>query len=85
MDDVKKKDFLFNLADLDDTARVCRALSSETRLEILKCLIERDMTISKLTEKIYLPMSSICMHIKTLLQAIHEESIRQQMEVLGRA
>ena len=33
MEEVKKKDILLNLADLDDTARVCRALSSETRLE----------------------------------------------------
>ena len=30
MEEVKKKDILLNLADLDDTARVCRALSSET-------------------------------------------------------
>ena len=69
MEEVKKKDILLNLADLDDTARVCRALSSETRLEILKCLIDRAMTISELAEKFYLPMSSMCLHIKTLREA----------------
>ena len=52
MEEVKKKDILLNLADLDDTARVCRALSSETRLEILKCLIDRAMTISELAEQL---------------------------------
>lgn len=69
MEEVKKKDILLNLADLEDTARVCRALSSETRLEILKCLIDRAMTISELAEKFYLPMSSMCLHIKTLREA----------------
>ena len=58
-----------DLSDTETTARICRALSSETRLEILKCLVAKAMTISELAEAFYLPMSSMCLHIKTLKEA----------------
>ncbi len=64
-----KKDLVMDLGDTETTARICRALSSETRLEILKCLVVKAMTISELAEKFYLPMSSMCLHIKTLKEA----------------
>ena len=65
-----KKDIVMDLSDTETTARICRALSSETRLEILKCLVAKAMTISELAEAFYLPMSSMCLHIKTLKEPI---------------
>ena len=59
MDEIKKKqDISLDFCDITQTARVCRALSSETRLEILKKLVEKSMTISELAEAFYMPMSS---------------------------
>ena len=53
-----KKDIVLDLSDTEATAKICKALSSETRLEILKCLVDKSMTISELAEAFYLPMSS---------------------------
>ena len=64
-----KKDIVLDLSDTEATAKICKALSSETRLEILKCLVDKSMTISELAEVFYLPMSSMCLHIKTLSEA----------------
>ena len=54
-----KRDIVMDLSDTETTAKICRALSSETRLEILKCLVAKSMTISELAEAFYLPMSSM--------------------------
>ena len=43
-----KKDIVLDLSDTEATAKICKALSSETRLEILKCLVDKSMTISEL-------------------------------------
>lgn len=70
MEEIKKKqDISLDFSDIEQTARVCKALSSETRLEILKKLVEKSMTISELAEVFYMPMSSMCLHIKTLKEA----------------
>ncbi|MBD5463550.1 MAG: helix-turn-helix domain-containing protein [Lachnospiraceae bacterium] len=70
MEEIKKKKEIFlDLSDTEKTARVCKALSSETRLEILKKLVEKAMTISELADTFYMPMSSMCLHIKTLKEA----------------
>ena len=45
-----KKDIVLDLSDTEATAKICKALSSETRLEILKCLVDKSMTISELAE-----------------------------------
>lgn len=66
---VSKEDIVLNLNDIEKTARVCKALSSETRLEILRSLVNHSMTISQLAENFYLPMSSMCLHIKILREA----------------
>lgn len=67
--DLVKEEINLDLSNTKKTALVCRALSSETRLEILCCLIEKAMTISELAEHFLLPMSSMCLHIKTLKEA----------------
>ena len=36
-----KKDIVLDLSDTEATAKICKALSSETRLEILKCLVDK--------------------------------------------
>lgn len=64
-----KHEILLDLSDPEYTARICKALSSEIRLEILRCLVDHSMTISELAEKFYLPMSSMCLHIRTLREA----------------
>lgn len=70
METIKNKhEILLDLSDPEHTAKICRALSSEVRLEILRHLVKHSMTISELAEKFYLPMSSMCLHIKTLREA----------------
>jgi len=70
MDEIRMKEKIaLDLSNIENAARICKALSSETRLEILRCLVSKAMTISELAEQFYLPMSSMCLHIKTLKEA----------------
>ena len=70
MEDLKNKENVhLTLKDIHSDAMIGKALSSETRLEILKCLVNRAMTISELAEAFYLPMSSMCLQVKTLREA----------------
>ena len=64
-----KEEINLNLLHKERMARVCKALSSETRLEIIQTLVDEPMTISQLAERFYMPMSSMCLHIKTLQDA----------------
>ena len=89
MDEIKnKKEITMDLSDIEYTAKICKALSSETRLEILKCLVSKSMTISELAEQFYLPMSSMCLHIKTLKEAglitsVQKPGIRGSQKLCG--
>ena len=58
-----------DLNDVPRTAQICNALSSEVRLEILKVLVDHAASIGELAEQFYLPMSSMCMHVKKLKDA----------------
>ena len=70
MEEIKKKENItLDLTDIKRAALMGKALSSEIRLEILKCLVAKAMTISELAAAFYLPMSSMCLHIKTLKDA----------------
>lgn len=64
-----KENIYLDLKDVEQTAKVCRALSSQTRLEILRYIANNAMTISQLSEIFNLPMSSMSLHIKTLKDA----------------
>ena len=64
-----KKELKLDLRDIDRSARICRALSSEIRLKILQALIARSMTISQLAKMFYLPVSSMSQHIHILMEA----------------
>ncbi len=64
-----KKEIKLNLTNTEYTAKICNALSNQTRLEILRALVDQPMTISQLSKKFYLPMSSISMHVKLLREA----------------
>lgn len=64
-----KESILLNLKDIEHTAKVCKALSSQTRLEILRHITTTSLTISQLAEVFMLPMSSMCLHIKLLKDA----------------
>lgn len=65
----QKKEISLDLSDIEHTAKICKALSSETRLEILRVLVSKPLTISQLAEAFYLPMSSMCLHVKILKDA----------------
>lgn len=64
-----KEPITLNLKDTEHAAKVCRALSSQTRLEILRHITTASLTISQLAEVFMLPMSSMCLHIKILKDA----------------
>lgn len=67
--DTIKQTISMNLSDIPLTAQVCKALSSEVRLEILRMLVDQSMSISDLAEELLLPLSSVCLHIKVLKEA----------------
>ncbi|MDO4293787.1 MAG: helix-turn-helix domain-containing protein [Eubacteriales bacterium] len=70
MDEIRSKEaIVLDLKDIRKAALMGKAISSEIRLEILKCLVTKAMTISELASAFYLPMSSMCLHIKTLKEA----------------
>lgn len=89
MDEIKnKKEINLDLSDIESTAKICKALSSETRLEILRSLIDKSMTISELADLFYLPMSSMCLHVKTLKDAglitlVQKPGIRGSQKICG--
>lgn len=83
-----KVDVKLDLMDIPHSALVCRALSSETRLQILYALIERSMTVSQLAEYFYLPISSMSGHIRILeeaglVTAISNPGVRGTKKVCG--
>ncbi len=87
IDEIKQQ-ITLDLSDIENTARICKALSSETRLEILRCLVAKAMTISELAAHFYLPMSSMCLHIKTLREAdlisvVPKSGIRGSQKLCG--
>ncbi len=58
--------------NIDDTQRIqtiAKALSSESRLEILKVLEGQILNVSEIAAKLQIPMSSAALHIKTLEEA----------------
>jgi predicted transcriptional regulator len=69
MDSGEKKNIYTSLEDSEQTALICRALASPVRLDILRKLVSRSMSISELAAEFYLPVSSISMHIRILKDA----------------
>lgn len=58
--------------NLDDTAKLAllgKALSVETRLDILKILCHQDMNINEIAEHLSLPPSSAAAHVRVLEEA----------------
>lgn len=64
-----KKRISLDLNNLEQTALVGKALSSEVRLEILKLLIEKSANISEIAAAFGLPQSSAALHVKVLEEA----------------
>lgn len=58
-----------NLDDSEHLAIVSKALSAETRIDILKLLRYGDLNINEIAEKLSLPASSAAAHIKVLEEA----------------
>lgn len=63
------KNFTLTLDDSDRLAAVCKALSSEVRIKILKLLCSYRLNINEIAEKLDLPASSAAMNVKVLEEA----------------
>lgn len=64
-----KESYNYNLSNIEQTSKVAKALSSPVRLEILKLLIQSSMTMSELSQELFVSMSSISMHTAILREA----------------
>lgn len=83
-----KKRITLDLSNLQQTALVGKALSSEVRLEMLKLLIERSANISEMAAEFGLPQSSAALHVKVLEEAgmisvIEQPGVRGAQKVCG--
>ena len=61
-----KHNFTYNLENLEEMSEMAKALSSPIRLQILQMLIEQSMTMSQLSQKLLVSLSSVSMHVKVL-------------------
>lgn len=58
-----------NLDDTEQLASISKALSSETRIEILRQLRFRDLNVNEIAELLTIPASSSAAHVKVLEEA----------------
>lgn len=58
-----------NLDDAEQLASISKALSSETRIEILKILRHKDRNVNEIAEILNIPASSSAAHVKVLEEA----------------
>jgi predicted transcriptional regulator len=58
-----------NLDDVEHLATISKALSSETRIEILRQLRHRDLNVNEIAELLDIPASSSAAHVKVLEEA----------------
>ncbi len=61
-----KGTFVYTLEDVDSACKMAQALSSPIRLKILKLLINQSMTMGELAKELFVSLSSVSMHIKSL-------------------
>ena len=57
------------IKEIEKTALVCKALSSESRLRILNTIVEQPAIISELASRLSIPPSTMTMHIQLLEKA----------------
>lgn len=82
---------VFNIANdeqIKDVANVCKALSSEDRLKILRLISTHSMSIVGIAEALNMPVSSVAFHIKCLEEAAvivtdTQPGVRGAMRVCG--
>lgn len=58
-----------NLDDTENLANIAKALSSETRIEILRHLRYKDLNVNEIAELLGIPASSSAAHVKVLEEA----------------
>ncbi|MDF2941354.1 MAG: transcriptional regulator [Herbinix sp.] len=58
-----------NLDDMKHLASIAKALSSETRIEILRHLRHKDLNVNEIAELLDIPASSSAAHVKVLEEA----------------
>lgn len=86
--EMDKKRIVLDLINLQQTAQVGKALSSEVRLEMLKFLIEKSANISEIAAEFNLPQSSAALHVKVLEEAgmisvVERPGVRGAQKVCG--
>ena len=67
--DFGKESFVYYLEDTEKLSKIAKALSSQTRLEILQLLLESSMTMGELSQRLYVSLSSVSMHTAILKEA----------------
>jgi len=60
---------LLDETNIEKNAELCRAMSSEIRLKILKLLSKQGFTISEIAKRLYLSVSSATFHLRLLADA----------------
>ncbi len=83
-----KKKILLNLNDTEKVMLIGKALSSETRIQILKYLTDYSANISEIAKVFDIPQSSAALHVKVLEEAgmivTHEKpGVRGAQKVCG--
>ncbi|MBP1756493.1 MAG: transcriptional regulator [Firmicutes bacterium] len=58
-----------NLDDVEHLATISKALSSETRVELLRLLRHKDLNVNEIAELLDIPASSSAAHVKVLEEA----------------
>lgn len=58
-----------DLDDKEQVALLCKAFSSETRIDIVKLLCNKELNINEIAESLHVPPSTAAAHIKALEEA----------------
>jgi Predicted transcriptional regulator len=58
-----------NFSNIKEIIAVGKALSSETRIQVLKLLLKEQLNVNEIAEKLNIPASSAAMHVKVLEEA----------------
>jgi len=64
-----EKNNKLNFANIKEITAVGKALSSETRIEVLKLLAREPLNVNEIAERLNIPASSAAMHVRVLEEA----------------
>lgn len=84
-----ERNLLLNFDNVDKICDVARALSVPARVEIMKMLNKKSMSVNELAETFHLPISSVALHVNILEEAgllfcVQQPGIRGSKKVCSR-